>query len=49
LLGGVHDVARRSVFVIAPDGTIVYRWLSDQPGDEPPYAEVAAAAEALAA
>jgi peroxiredoxin len=49
LLGGVHDVARRSVFVIAPGGNVVYRWLSDQPGDEPPYADVAAAVEAIAA
>ena len=36
-------------FVIAPGGNVVYRWLSDQPGDEPPYADVAAAVEAIAA
>jgi peroxiredoxin len=45
LLGGVHDVARRSVFVLAPGGAMIYQWLSEQPSDEPPYEEVVAAAE----
>ncbi|PLV59476.1 peroxiredoxin [Thermotoga sp. KOL6] len=47
--GGVHEnfldisgytVAKRSVFVIDKDGTIVYSWVSDDPGKEPVYEEV---------
>ena len=34
------DVARRSVFVIDPEGTITWRWLSDNPGQEPNYQQV---------
>ena len=37
---GVHDVAKRSVFVIDPDGTVSYAWVSDDPGVEPDYDEV---------
>lgn len=33
-------VARRSVFVIDPDGVITWEWLSDHPGQEPDYSEV---------
>lgn len=44
---GVHGIAKRSVFVVDEDGTIVYRWVSDDPGVEPDYDAVqAAAAEA---
>ncbi|GAC1321822.1 MAG: peroxiredoxin [Chloroflexota bacterium] len=39
------DVARRSVFVIDPDGEIVWEWLSDHPGQEPDYDQVLAAIE----
>jgi peroxiredoxin len=34
---GVHNIAKRSVFVIDADGTISYAWVSDDPGVEPDY------------
>jgi peroxiredoxin len=44
---GVREVAKRSVFVVDAEGTVTYRWVSDDPGAEPDYQEVArAAAEA---
>ncbi|SFC10791.1 Peroxiredoxin [Halobiforma haloterrestris] len=42
---GVYGVAKRSVFVIDSDGEITYSWVSDDPGVEPEYVEVEAAAE----
>jgi len=42
---GVHGVAKRAVFVVDTDGTVAYEWVSDDPGVEPDYDEVAAAAE----
>ncbi|MFB6081490.1 MAG: redoxin domain-containing protein [Halanaeroarchaeum sp.] len=46
---GYHGVAKRAVFVIDGDGTVTYRWVSDDPGIEPDYEEVErAAAEAAA-
>ncbi|MXV63987.1 redoxin domain-containing protein [Natronorubrum sp. JWXQ-INN-674] len=42
---GVYGVAKRSVFVIDGDGEITYAWVSDDPGVEPDYDEVEAAAE----
>jgi peroxiredoxin len=43
-LGGLlHGIARRSVFVIDKNGRVVYTWLADKPGTEPPYEEVEAA------
>tara|TARA_B100002051_G_C16737825_1_gene642361 strand:+ start:1064 stop:1555 length:492 start_codon:yes stop_codon:yes gene_type:complete len=42
-----YDVARRSVYVIDADGKVAWCWLSDSPGDEPPYEEVKQAAGAL--
>ncbi|MEF8881921.1 MAG: redoxin domain-containing protein [Halapricum sp.] len=44
---GVHDVAKRSVFVVDGDGTVQYAWVSDDPGVEPDYDEVLAAVEDL--
>lgn len=41
---GVHDVAKRSVFVIDADGEVTYSWVSDDPGVEPNYEEVEQAA-----
>ena len=41
---GVDTVAKRAVFVVDGDGTVTYRWVSDDLGVEPDYAEVAAAA-----
>ena len=43
---GVPGVAKRSVFVVDSDGTVSYAWVSDDPGVEPDYDEVEAAAEA---
>jgi len=34
---GVDVVAQRAVFVVDADGTVTYRWLADDPGQEPPY------------
>ncbi|MBP1922518.1 peroxiredoxin [Halorubrum alkaliphilum] len=34
---GVEVVARRAVFVIDADGTVTYRWLAENPGQEPDY------------
>ena len=42
---GVNNVAKRSVFVVDDDGTVTYEWVSDDPGVEPDYDEVEAAAE----
>ncbi|MFB6179532.1 MAG: redoxin domain-containing protein [Halorientalis sp.] len=41
---GVHDVAKRSVFVVDGDGEVTYAWVSDDPGVEPDYEEVEDAA-----
>jgi peroxiredoxin len=41
---GISGVAKRSVFVVDEDGTITYAWVSDDPGVEPDYDEVEAAA-----
>ncbi|RYJ13411.1 redoxin domain-containing protein [Halogeometricum borinquense] len=46
---GVHNVAKRAVFVVDTDGTVSYAWVSDDPGAEPDYDEVAAAAETMRA
>ena len=45
---GVYGVAKRSVFVVDDDGEVAYSWVSDDPGVEPDYDEVAAAVEELA-
>ncbi|GAB3416831.1 peroxiredoxin [Haloparvum alkalitolerans] len=37
---GVETVARRAVFVVGPAGEVRYRWLADDPGQEPPYEAV---------
>jgi peroxiredoxin len=41
---GVHDIAKRSVFVVDGDQQVQYAWVSDDPGVEPDYDEVLAAA-----
>ena len=41
---GVHDVAKRAVFVVDETGTVTYAWVSDDPGVEPDYEEVEQAA-----
>jgi len=34
---GVETVAQRAIFVIDADGVVTYRWLADDPGQEPDY------------
>jgi len=44
--GGVlNGISRRSIFVIDNSGKVVYTWLADKPGVEPPYEEVEAVVE----
>lgn len=45
---GVHDLAKRSVFVVDGDGEIQYSWISDDPGVEPDYDEVLSQVNELA-
>ncbi|MDQ7842119.1 MAG: peroxiredoxin [Armatimonadota bacterium] len=45
--GALPGVAKRSVFVLDREGTVRYRWVSDNPGVEPNYDEVAEAVKAM--
>ena len=42
---GLHGIANRSVFVLDDDGTVVYRWIADDPTNEPDYDELLDAVE----
>lgn len=44
-LGLLRGIAKRSVFVLDKNGTVTYAWVSDTPGQEPPYDQVQAAAQ----
>lgn len=44
-LGLLDGIAKRSVFVLNAEGMVVYAWVSEIPGVEPPYAEVETAVE----
>jgi len=46
---GYKGVAKRSVFLIDGRGFLRYRWVTDVPTEEPPYHEVAKAAQKLVA
>ena len=46
---GVETVAQRAVFVIDADGTVTYRWLAENAGQEPNYDELAEAVADAAA
>ncbi len=35
-----YDAAKRSVFILDSNGTVVYRWVSDNPAVEPNYDEI---------
>jgi glutaredoxin-dependent peroxiredoxin len=35
-----YDAAKRSVFIVDANGTIVYKWVSDNPLIEPNYPEI---------
>ncbi|OLS25752.1 MAG: putative peroxiredoxin bcp [Candidatus Thorarchaeota archaeon AB_25] len=45
---GMTEVAKRSVFVIDTDRTVVYVWVSEDPGKLPPFDEVKMAVTKLA-
>ena len=47
-LAGMTNVAKRSVFVVDVDRTIVYCWISDDPGKLPPFEEVEMVVKKLA-
>jgi peroxiredoxin len=47
-LAGMTNVAKRSVFVVDVDNTVVYAWVSDNPGKLPPFEEVEMAVRKLA-
>ncbi len=38
-----YTAAKRSIFVLDAEGTITYKWVSDDPGKEPLYDEIKAA------
>ncbi len=42
-LGPFKGLAKRSVFVIGQDGTVKYKWVTDDPGTLPNLDEVIAA------
>jgi len=34
---GLHGIANRAVFVLDAEGTVTYRWVADDPTNEPDY------------
>lgn len=44
---GYKGVAKRAVMVIDKKGVLRYRWITDTPSEEPPYAEVAKSVQRL--
>ena len=34
---GLHGIANRAVFVLDDEGTVTYRWIADDPTNEPDY------------
>ena len=45
---GLYGIANRAVFVLDADGVVTYKWVADEPTDEPDYDELVDAAEAAA-
>ena len=43
---GLHGVANRAVFVLDTDGVVTYRWVAEDPTDEPDYDALVEAVEA---
>jgi len=43
---GLRGFAKRAVFLIGSDGTVRYKWVTEDPGVEPDYAELEEAATA---
>lgn len=46
---GYKGVAKRAVMVIDQRGRLRYRWVTDTPTEEPPYAEIVKAVQKIAA
>jgi peroxiredoxin len=44
---GLYDIANRAAFVLDDEGTVVYRWVADDPTNEHDYEELLAAAESV--
>jgi len=44
---GYKGVAKRSVFVVDKKGILRYKWITDSPGNEPPYDEVMKAVQKI--
>ena len=44
---GYRGVAKRAVFVVDKKGALRYKWVTEDPNKEPPYAEVAKATAGL--
>ena len=44
---GLHGIANRAVFVLDSEGTITYRWVADEPANEPDYEKILSAVESL--
>jgi len=45
---GLHDIANRAVFVLDEEGTVTYKWVADDPTNEPDYEEVLEAVRSAA-
>ncbi len=39
-LRGLRGISKRSIFVVDKEGIVRYRWVSEEPGREPNYAEI---------
>jgi peroxiredoxin len=48
-LMGLKGVAKRAAYVIDEDGIVRYRWVSDDPGQLPPFDEIKKAVDEAAA
>ncbi|MFC6719962.1 redoxin domain-containing protein [Halobacteriaceae archaeon SHR40] len=42
---GLYGIANRAVFVLDEDGTVTYKWVADDPTNEPDYDELLHAVE----
>jgi len=42
---GLYGIANRAVFVVDADGTVTYRWVADDPTNEPDYGALLDAVE----
>jgi peroxiredoxin len=45
---GYKGVSKRAVFVVDKKGILRYRWITDNPGEEPPYDEIQSALNKIA-